>query len=172
MRKLSFLLILFICIFQIKAQSNQKTLKGNDFQINYPEQWEVNQSGLMGSIFFIFSPLDDSTDKFRENINLVKQDLSGIKMSLDDFVILSEKQLKTIITDAKIIQSKRITKNNNEHHLIILEGKQGFFHLKTMQYYWINDNKAYILTFTAEADKFDNYFPKAKKIMDSFKILK
>lgn len=171
MRKLSFLLILFICIFQIKAQSNQKTLKGNDFQINYPDQWEVNQSGLMGSIFFIFSPLDDSTDKFRENINLVKQDLSGIKMSLDDFVILSEKQLKTIITDVKIIQSKRITKNNNEHHLIILEGKQGFFHLKTMQYYWIKNNKAYILTFTAEIDKFDSYFSKAKKIMASFKIL-
>jgi hypothetical protein len=173
MKKLIIILILFIGLFDVKGQTGQKNLTGDGYRITYPEQWKANQSGYMGTNFFLFSPLTGENDKFSENINLVTQNLTGTGISsLDDFVNLSENQIKTIITDAKIIQSKRITGEKYTYHQIIFEGKQSNFHLKTMQYYWVINNKAYVLTFTAQAGEFDKYLPEAKKIMHSFEIIK
>jgi serine/threonine-protein kinase len=155
---------------QVETTVKWNTFEQQDFKVQYPDSFELNTSGDMGMTFILFSKLTSPQDKFRDNINLIIQDLTGLNMTLDQYVAISEEQVVTMITNGNIIESKRIKRNNSEFQKIICTGIQGQFDLKFMQYYIIKDEKAYVLTLTAEVDQFDNYKNVGEKIMDSFVV--
>lgn len=155
-----------------KIPDGWKSISDNTYSINYPDNWVLNTSGQMGSSFILFTPLSSKQDQFRENVNLIIQDLTGHNLDLDKYVALSENQIKTMVTNGEIIESKRITTGNLDYQKVIYTGKQGLFNLKFEQYFWVIGNKAFILTFTCEESQFDNYQATAEKIMNSFKIKK
>jgi len=147
-----------------------KSLTENNYSINYPEDWELNKSGLMGSSFILFSPLSSEQDQFKENINLLIQDLTGHNLNLEKYAAISEEQIKTMITDGNILESKRVTTDTLSHHQIIYTGRQGIFNLKFEQYYWVIGDKAYVLTLTCEETQFENYQKVGEEILNSFKL--
>lgn len=155
---------------QTKTLDGWKSLTENNFSIHYPDNWELNKSGQMGSSFILFSPLSSEKDQFKENINLIVQDLSGHNLDLDKYVELSENQIKTMITDGNIIDNKRVTTETFNYQKIIYTGKQGILNLIFEQYYWVVENKAYVLTLTCEENEFDNYKTTGEKILNSFKL--
>ena len=75
----------------------------------------------------MLSPLEDKNDKFRENFNIVIQDLSKQPMNLDDYTTLSLGQIKQYFTNEKIIASKEVMLANCKGYLVIYTGKQGQF---------------------------------------------
>ncbi len=154
------------------GQTEWKSITTENYTIEYPGDWELNSSGLLGTKFILFSKLSDSTDRFRENVNLIIQDLTGSNISLDKYVDISENQIRTLINNSRIDESVRIFDKNSEYQKMIYTGKQGAFDLKFIQYLWLLDNKAFVLTFTAEIDEFENIVRIGKKILDSFMILR
>ena len=126
----------------------------------------------MGTSFILFSPLTSQQDQFKENVNLIIQDLTGYNLDLDKYVEISEGQIKTMITDGKIIESKRITSRTLNYQRVIYTGKQGIFNLKFEQYYWVVGNKAFVLTLTCEETQFDNYQVTGEKVLNSFNLNK
>ncbi|TVR78591.1 MAG: hypothetical protein EA412_08265 [Chitinophagaceae bacterium] len=156
---------------QVEIPENWKVLNKANFTIHYPDTFELDKSGHMGSSFMLLSNQTSEHDFFRENINLIIQDLKGYNINLDQYVEISEGQINTMITDGNIIESERVKGNNNrELHKIIHTGKQGLFDLKWLQYYWVVNEKAYVLTLTTEINQFDNYLTVGEKIMNTFKI--
>jgi hypothetical protein len=149
---------------------NWKTLDENDYSIQYPADWELNQGGVMGTSFILFSPLETSQDKFRENVNLLIQDLSGHNLDLNKYVELSERQVKTLITNSTLIESKRVKTDSDEYHQIIYTGDQGMFKLKYEQYCWVQNDKVYLLTLTCEHDKFFLFKEVGEAILNSFTL--
>jgi len=145
-----------------------KTLDETDYSIRYPEEWELDQSGQMGSTFFLFSPLETNQDKFRDNVNLFIQDLSGLNIDLNNYAEISEEQLRTLITNFTLIESKKMKTNSDEFHRVIFTGDQGIFQLRYEQIYWLKNNKAYALTFTCEQDKFSYLEEVVEVILNSF----
>jgi len=176
---LSFLLLSFMSFGQTTAKDSEnntitngwKTFDHSDYSINYPSTWELNQSGLMGSSFILFSPLESEKDKFKENVNLLVQDLTGYNLDLNKYTEISEGQIKTMVSNSTLIESKRIKDGKREYHKIIYSGDQGIFHLKFEQYYWVINEKAFVLTFTSEQNKFFDMVEIGEKILNSF-ILK
>ena len=172
------LLSLFLCISIIHAQDTRiissdvqkgwKTFTDTNYTIQYPPEWELNQSGLMGSSFILFQPLESSDDLFRENVNLLIQDVSGYHLDLDQYAEISENQVTTMITNSTLIESKRIKTGPEEYHRMIYTGDQGTYHLKFVQYYWIKEEKAIVLTFTCEQDKYEVNKEIGNTIMNSF----
>lgn len=150
---------------------NPKTIEDPSFTIEYPEDWEIDQSGMVGTTFVIYFPLESEDDNFRENINLMIQDLNGQKINLNQFTEISQEQIKDFITNSEIKESKNLKNNKREYHKIIYSGDQGTHHLMFEQYYWIVKGKAYVLTFTSTQDNFKSMQKKAEEIMNSFKIL-
>ena len=155
---------------KIEIQSGWKNLDENGYSIQYPENWELNKSGQMGTSFMILSALSSQQDNFRENVNLIIQDLSGQNINLDKYVELSENQVKTMIVNGEILESKRQNINGVNFHKIIFTGKQGIYNLKIEQYYFIEKGKAFILTLTCEISEFEKYKETGEKILNSFKI--
>lgn len=164
--KIYITLILIALSIGTMAQEDLKILDDKEYTIKYPGTWEVNQSGQMGMSFALFSPLSFDGDQFRENVNLIIQDLSGHEMDLTDFVNLSENQIRTIMQDSEILKSEK----SGDNHLMIYSATMGQYKLKFSQRYWLINNKAYILTFTAEQTEFDNYKGISNQIMNSFQI--
>lgn len=162
-----FLYILLVLVGHLYAQDdNWKSISNKNYTITYPNNWTANTKGEMGTSFTIKSPLEVSDD-FRENVNLVIQDLSAYDgLNLDRFIEISIGQISSMIADGNLKSNAR---KGNKHELVYLY-KQGNFTLKVMQWVWVKDQQAYILTFTAKADAFDTNLNDAHKIMKSFTI--
>ena len=147
-----------------------KSLAEDNYSLRYPEAWTLDQSQQMGTKFILFSPLSSAEDQFKENVNLILQDLEAYDLNLDQYVELSEDQVKTLIAEGNILFSERVKQGDLEFHKLIYTGKQGDFDLKFEQYFWLEDKKAYVLTFTAEKEQFEAYRATAEKILNSFQI--
>ncbi|MEN9441933.1 MAG: hypothetical protein RLZ33_2010 [Bacteroidota bacterium] len=83
---------------------------------------------------------------------------------------LSESQVETIVKNGEMITSKRENNKNGEHHKMIYYGTQGDMNLRFEQYFWVKDDKAYLLTFTSEKDAFKRIEKVSKKIVASFRL--
>ena len=154
---------------QNAVEEGWAVFEGENYSIAYPEQWELNPSKQFGAEFMFFSPLSSEADKFRENVTLVVQELLDQDMNLDEFTELSIEQVKSFVTNANIIESKRIEeKGKIAHQSITYTGKQGVFELELKQHFWILNNTAYVLTFTMQKEDKNEHKEVGKKIMDSF----
>tara|TARA_B110001469_G_C9483296_1_gene242192 strand:- start:192 stop:749 length:558 start_codon:yes stop_codon:yes gene_type:complete len=147
-----------------------QSLSEDKFEISHPSNWTINKSGQMGMSFSLTSPLSNTSDKFRENVNLIIQDLTGYDLDLEKYVELSVGQIKTLVTNGKIISNKRQKNDNQEYQKTIYTGKQGIYDLKFEQYYWVIDNKAFVLTLTCEEKRFNSYQTTGVRILNSFKL--
>jgi len=167
---LSLLIISTELISQNTTSLAWKTLSGENYEIQYPSDWELDQSGQMGTTFMLFSAVENDADLFKENLTLIIQDLSGHNLDLDEYTALSLEQIETLITSSNILESKRRKAKNGDYHQLIYTGKQGIYDLKFLQYFWVEENAAYLLTFTCEVKSFKKFQTVGEKIMDSFII--
>ena len=172
---LTCLLTLFLSVTAHTQSSTEQftndgweTLKEQNYSINYPDTWELDTSGQMGMSFLLLSPTESDQDQFRENVNLMVQDLTGHNLDLDAYTELSVSQINTLFVDGTLLESKRMGSESIDYHKVLYTGKQGAFTLKFEQYYWVIDNMAYILTLTCEESAFDDYQKLGETILSSF----
>jgi hypothetical protein len=155
-------------IFSFTLADQWKTLKEANYSIEYPTSWDLTQSGQMNTSFILMTKAEDDKDKFRENINLIIQDLKGNEMDLQEYTKLSLAQISQM-ADSKLIENKPL-KRNPVCHKLVYTAQQSGMNLEFEQYYWVIGNNAYVLTFSAEEKKFKKYHITAEQIMDSFKL--
>ncbi len=162
-------LLLFSPLF-LQAQTTEEwnTFKVKQYSLNYPSSWSLDSSGQAGTKFVILSPSETEEDTFKENVNLIIQDLTGYNLDLNGYTKLSLEQVKTMITNSKILESKKMKQGATEFHKIIYTGDLQGYQLTFEQYYWVIKNKAYIVTFTTEQSKFKTYQATGEKILNSF----
>lgn len=184
MKKLLIMLLLPVCLYgqaiskkvpdskNLHTNDDWKTLNQSNYSIQYPPTWELNQSGPKGVSFIIFSPLESGQDKFRENVNLLIQDMTGKNIDLNKYTEISEGQIKEMATNPNLIESIRIKTESGEYHKLIYSADYGVLHLEFEQYYWVINDKAYALTFTSEQNQFGNFRERGEKILNSFKLKK
>ena len=153
-----------------KLQYKWKLLDEDIYSIEYPDDWTKSKSGDLGARFILLSPLSSKQDKFSENVNLIIQDLKGQNIDIDNYVAISEKQIKTLLVNGNILESTKINSDGISYHKLIYTGQMGDFDLRFLQYVWILREKAFVLTLTCEANEFDKYKETGEKIINSFKI--
>jgi hypothetical protein len=141
------------------------------YSIDVLSSWEKNNSDQFGTEFIFFLATTNKDLTFRENINLLIQNLEGKNIDLNEYVSISEEQIKTMLTNAKITESIRIKGNLHESHKIIFSGDQGIYKLKFEQRYIVVKNKAYVLTYTSQESDFDNSLKDVETSLNSFTIL-
>jgi hypothetical protein len=124
----------------------------------------------MGTSFILFSALENDQDQFRENVNLISQDLGSNTVDLDQYTEISENQINTMMTNCTVYESKRIKNAGGEYQKLIYAADQGEFRLKFEQLYWIENDKAYVLTLTCEESTFSSFKEIGEKIMNSFSL--
>lgn len=162
--------------------SSWKTFNRNNYSIKYPADWDLQQSDDLKSgtpvnptvryQFAVLSQRESPQDQFRENVNLVIEDLNGKKLDLDQYAQVATSQLKALMKNCKILENKKISKGYRQHYKTIWTWEYQTIPLKVEQYTWLLDGKAYILTFTSEQSKFAQSQQTGKKILDTFTLKK
>ena len=157
--------ILFLTLSS--CQSNSQTLlEREDYSISYGKNYEMSESRKNGIDFYIGLSLDKNQN-FMNNINLLVQDLSETGLDLEEFVDITESQIKS---SGRLITSERKNRNRAEYQSIVFEANFGKGDLKFLQYDFVQDDKAYILTYTATVGTFEEDLSKAREVMDSFQL--
>lgn len=165
------LMILVLGLLACGKMNKWKVIETKEYAISYPDSWTMVNNGQTGIAVQLFSALTSREDKFSENVNLVIQDLSGQTVkTLDQYTQLSESQIGTMMTNARILSSCKASCGGQECQKVIWTAVQGMFKLKFEQYYLIKNEKAYVLTLTCAENQFDDYREVGEKIMDSFKL--
>ena len=174
------LLVIFICLnvtFSVYAQNssqantiylNWKRYESSNFSIRYPSSWELNLEKKMGETFILYSPIETSQDKFRENVNLYVENLISTNLSLDQYAQSSINQVRNFINNFILIESKKMKIGTNEYYQLIYKGDQGVLKLIFTQNLWVKGNKAYILTFTSEQSKYSKFKELGESILKSY----
>ena len=142
---------------------------GYGITINYPLDWEKKEA-IMDAVVVFLSPLENESDKFRENFSIIiKEYLKEQKLS-EEYIEFELEQLKETLIDFQLIKKTKIKISNISAYKIVYTGKKQEIDIQIMQYYALKNNGIYLLTYTAERDKFNKFLKVIKKMIKSFKI--
>ena len=127
-------------------------------KIEYPSSWEKVEYGRAmkafgeGVIANLLSPLEGSSDKFRDYVLLKVENLSSSGLSK----VLANNSIAGGATYQRVFDHPNLA---NQSDII-----------KTFQEWTSQNGKAFIVEFTAEKDKFAQYLPLAKEIINSIEL--
>ncbi|MBD2355600.1 serine/threonine protein kinase [Tolypothrix sp. FACHB-123] len=143
----------------------------HSIQIEYPLSWKVRQIGdpLTGDLVKFWSLPTNSSKKFAVEVNINVENVKAA-ISLEEYTNLSVNDITQFFTDAIILDSHFTTLSNLPAHQVIYSGKEEGYNVKRMAIWTLKNNKAYIITYTAEESQYDQYLQTAQKMIESLKI--
>lgn len=144
------------------------THEGTNYELSYPETWQITTISNSTVDVIFRSPKESGDDPFLENFNIILQDIND--MSLEEYTKLSVAQINEFINEAEILSNEENTINGNTCYTIIYTGKPGALNLQYRQDYYIVNGIAYVVTFTSEQSRFEDYQSISEKIFNSFEI--
>lgn len=139
-------------------------------KIQYPTGWKLMKVGNLPYLTNIFvSPLENNTDRYRENAFLKINDVSP-NMTLNDFTSIITKTVQNR-SDFRILDFGSVTLSDNPGYRLIglTRGNQN---INVLDEWTIKDGKVYRVAFYLEEGKSKTYLPIAQRMIDSFEITK
>jgi eukaryotic-like serine/threonine-protein kinase len=132
-------------------------------QIQYPSDWgRLDLSFLQNSADIDFYPLSDTS--LAKNVKLQVKNLPFHNMTLEEY---TNTQINP--TEEILLESNTTTLADIPGYKIVFANIAG---LKTMQVWTIKDDKAYIITYVAKEEDYENDLQNVHKMIDSFEIIK
>jgi len=169
---LAFITVTNCCFSQADPTIQLVSFSKDNYQLQYPNSWRLDTSGNLGPALFVFSPLENETDQFRENLNVLVQDLTGQNIDLEKYKQITDKQVTDLATDGKIFESTILKSDKGEFFKITYAMTQGQFRIKITSICFIRNDKAYLATFSSELNKYDSYKNIGEQILSSFSLTK
>lgn len=147
------------------AQDKRVTVEKEDFSISYPSSLNFDDSGKEGTRFILTADKDGEDDIFIENINLSTQRVGNI--TFDEYIKKVEKEVSSI---AEIVEKKKLEINGKECFSLKMKATQNGVDGIFLQHYYVENQKAYVLTFSSEAKVYDDYYAEMSSVLMSFEI--
>lgn len=159
--------------FTIQAQDTElstwETYTTNEYEVKYPSNWDFKNSESSMMDFLALCPLESDDDKLRENLNLVKENAQNL--DIEGYFESTKTMLNKTFPELSIIGTKDLEKNGIAMKELSYTAKFGEDVLYFTQVYAVFQNIAYVLTFTSEKEKHQNFKTTEEEIFNSFKIL-
>ncbi len=145
-----------------KKTVNNTTFAGKNYGMKFPDTWEINDSGAMGTDIVGLSPVEGPSDKFRENINVV---LENVPTSLPekDYLDLSLKNLTEGLGIKPGLKFTKTKVGSAEGYHLHYTAKIGEIEVDNDLYIVIKNGGSYIITCSNSKGKRDAF----KSVMDS-----
>ncbi|MCX8122895.1 MAG: DcrB-related protein [Spirochaetes bacterium] len=140
------------------------------FSIVFPKYWEIQQKE-MGAVVIALSPEEGSKDDFRENVAITVENMTD-NVTLEQYFELSQKNLKNYSKDYKLLYKNTTWLAKKPAMILGFTYSMSGLKLKVLQYYCLNNSKAYVITCTALPHSFGRYEESFLKIVRSFRFEK
>lgn len=150
---------------KVKLSPYENTEEG--FRVGYPETWtRQNQDDFFATGVTFFAPLENDSDQFKERVSVLVENLDN-DTSLAKYTNESITQIKKL-SDPGVGKAQVISLDHNEARKIVYRGEEHGYNVERMQTWSIKNNRAYVITYTAEPGSYNAYLPTVKKIIESF----
>lgn len=170
-----FLMIVFV-IFGLNCSTGKSDRFVSDesaieFSIKLPIGWDVLPK-FKGTIVTAFSPIKDDKDKFKEFINIVQQILPK-SFAQDEYFAISEKRMKNVLSDFKVIEKEsqkinEIPVNKIVYTYTVKSDDNSIVLIKALSYQVFFGDVAYLITCGSDPKDYDNYLPIFESTCKSF----
>ena len=137
--------------------------------VEYPDDWGISEN-YMGGIVAFASLFEGADDRFAENVNIFYEPLPNDTITLDEYAGLSISFLEDYFNDFELLESKNTLINNMLAKRLVYTYDQGTYIIKIMQILIVRDKEAFVITYTAESEKYDDYLDIADHIIQSFRL--
>ena len=156
-------------------QANQfSTYKDDEFgfSLKYPTSWTATPH-INGTNVAFYSPLENALDVFKENVNIVVQDMSAQRTipDLNQYTSIAINQMKVVFKkNFVLIESKPVFLSGMPAHQIIFIGKGPEMDLKFKIIWTLKAKRAYQFTYGAVASQYDKYIGKVDAMIRTFRV--
>lgn len=118
---------------------------------------------------------EEGNPGFKPNINIIIQNLAAQSMSLEDYHRLTLGQIEQALGRNTVESDKEIKISGNLAKEIVYTMPQNTNRgdapmLKLKQVYFIKNNKAYLITYTAKIDDFGTFLSTANEVFETFNV--
>ena len=139
--------------------------------IQYPSNWE-KLANLDNFVTFTAPPETD-TRIYPAALGLKVQELSSQNIpSLQEITKVQMSDLKRSNPDLNVLESTSTTIAGKPAHKIVFSAIDNEeVERKAMQVWTVIGNKAVLITYKADPDKFSSYLPTIERMIDSFKVI-
>ena len=168
MFKRIWILPLFLGVAYLSAQSGvdfQKK-KIDEVSISFPNSYEFTDNMPGGAKFGVLSPLENEKDTFRENVNMLIQDI-GQDIDVAEGLEPMKQQMRKYITNYNEISATIEVLPVGKCIRIEYTGNLGVMKIHWVQYMASKNKKLYILSCTAEQHQYAKYAEVFAKIAKS-----
>lgn len=137
------------------------------FRVDYPQNWsKQNRDDFLATGSVFFSPLENDADQFKEQVSVLVENLVT-DLPLSEYTELSLSEIKQL-SDPNIGKAQVVAMGANEGRQIVYQGEENGSPVKRMQTWSVNGNRAYVITYTALPENFNDYLPTVEKMIQSF----
>ncbi len=158
-------LVIFRSMFFMKSYQN----KANHFAIKYPGSW-IKEENFGGAAVVFKSPLESGLDTFSENVNVVVQDATQARMSLEKYTETALLQIRMSFKEnIEMVESRGDFLNGKPAYRFVYIGR-GDIEFKIMHVWTIVGDRAYQITYTSLLSYYDQYIHQVEKMIKSFRV--
>ncbi len=136
-------------------EANRFKAPAKGFSVVLPETWE-RQENAHGTVVLALSPQADASDTFRENINVVVEDLPG-EYSVADYYLANQDQLRKVMTDFVEVQLGETIIQGQSAKRLVFTHRMGQLNLKVLQYYFSKGKRGFVVTCTAAPESYAQF---------------
>jgi len=184
LKKLLFFCIVFTCIPvlflsisgcgqtqstpSVTDTTNSKIYENEYFGYSclYPADWELQANP--GGMLILFAGPMDTDNAFRINVNIFVEELTEYAgISLDDYTEISEVQFHESLDDYQRLALDNTIISGMAARLVTYSFAMDTLEIKGAQAFFIRDNNAYIITYSATPETYGEYYPEFELIFAS-----
>jgi eukaryotic-like serine/threonine-protein kinase len=143
------------------------------FSLDYPQTWSERQidDPITGEVVVFTSPKETDADLFAEKVYLAVEYLSSEPTNLERYSQTVLNRLnQTENGNRELYKDFKTTIDNSPARTVIYSRQQGSLQLQQMESFTIKNNQVYIAIYTAEKEKFAEFYPTVEKMIDSWEI--
>jgi eukaryotic-like serine/threonine-protein kinase len=159
-------------LFKKDSSLKPYSIASYNVRIEHPQEWQPEEKPdrITGNLVRFISPLVNSADSYQENVNLIVQNLSESRNTLELFTPFRLDVIKQSAQNIKFIQEGQQRLANQEAYQVTYTLEEDGKSLQRLQVWTVKDGKVYILTYTAEPNEYEKYLPFVKQMISSFQI--
>jgi len=148
--------------------SYENTAQG--IKMKYPDNWDKQEApnAITKEVVEFISPKESDADPFRERLIVTVEPTSD--KTLDEYTKLSKQEIINLDKNAKIAEEAESTLAGNNGYRVVYTTQEGDRELKKLDVWALKYEKAYLITYEAEAGKYEQFLPAVEKMIKSLEV--
>lgn len=168
--KLIFILVIVIGIFTTSARSQTRSYTNQNYEIKFPNTWKIDTSKNKGTEFFICIKSEIKSQIKSQIISLIVQNLVGQNIDIIKYKQITERQIADLGNNGKIFNSEIKQSKKGKYFRMEYSFIQDNRKFRGIQLCFLKNKKSYLLTFTSDLNKFEQYKNIGENILNSFNV--